>query len=92
MGAWNAGLRTGASSARGYGSYSLDAGDERSREVVLAAIWVFKSDLGNVAGRGQHEIGVFNAILPAVRHTDDEWTKRDRTEQLANTRFPRRSK
>ena len=42
--------RTASSRASGYRSYSLDAGDEQSREVVLAAIWVFKSNLGNVAG------------------------------------------
>jgi hypothetical protein len=73
-------------------SYSLDAGDEQSREVVLAAIWVFKSNLGNVAGCRQGEIRMFNPILPTVRHADDEWLKRDRAKQVANTLFHRRLK
>ena len=69
-------MRTASSRTSGYRSYSLDAGDEQRREVVLAAIWVFKSNLGNVAGCRQDEIGMFNAILPTVRHADDEWLKR----------------
>ena len=56
---------------------------------MLAAIWVFKSNLANVAGRRLYEIGVFNAILPTTRHTDDEWLKRDNEEQVANTLFHR---
>jgi hypothetical protein len=74
-------LRIASSRASGYRSYSLDAGDEQSREVVLAAIWFFKSNLGNVAGCRQDEIGMFNAILPTVRHADNEWLKRDRAKQ-----------
>ena len=62
---------------------------KKSRKVVLAAIRVFKSDLRNITGRRQNEVRMVNAILAAVRHSDDERVKRDRAQQVANALFHR---
>jgi hypothetical protein len=56
---------------------------------MLAAIRVFKSDLRNITGRRQNEVRMVNAILAAVRHSDDERVKRDRAQQVANALFHR---
>jgi hypothetical protein len=54
---------------------------------MYRAIGLLYRDLRDVAGGGQHEIGMVDPILATVRHPNDETLKRNRAQQITNALF-----
>jgi hypothetical protein len=54
---------------------------------MLPTISLLGRNLRNVTCGGEDEVRMLNAVLPPVRHADNEWLKRHRSKQLPNAGF-----